>query len=151
MIQFRVNGIPVPQGSLSFYGRGKKPSHRADLKPWRTKIRAEYARAHSSKRITGAVSIQAEFVLPRPKSHYGTGANAGRIKDSYRDAQHTVKPDKDKLERALNDALTLDMKPVNLAKPFEDDAQITESASSKRYVQQGEHPHVVITIRPAYG
>lgn len=149
MIQFTVLGTPVPQGSMTHLGKGRV-KYRDDLKPWRTKIRAEYARAHSSKRITGAVSIRAEFVLPRPKSHYGTGANAGRIKDSYRDAAATKPGDLDKYIRAVGDALTIDTKPVQLAKPFDDDAQITEISARKRYIRENEEPGVNITIRPAY-
>ena len=32
--------------------------------------------------IHAAVSLRCEFVFPRPLSHYGTGKNAGKLKDS---------------------------------------------------------------------
>lgn len=145
MITIRVQGVPVPQGSIDFFGKGRM-KYRDDLKPWRDKIRAEYIRQHGSWRIEGAVRLEAEFILPRPKNHYGTGANAGIIKASYVKAKPTTKPDVDKLLRSCGDALTLG----DLPKPFDDDAQITESHSRKRYVDQGEQPGVVIVIGVAY-
>lgn len=151
MITFTVTGTPVPQGSLTFYGRGK-PTHRDDLKPWRNKVRAAYVQQAGSREVTGGARLGCEFVLPRPKAHYGTGANAGRIKPSYEKALHTVKPDLDKLMRAIGDALTLDKGDLaGLPRPIADDAQIVEfNNPRKRYVNQGEEPHVVITIGPAY-
>lgn len=150
MFTFTVPGVAVPQGSMQHFGKGRV-KYRDDLKPWRARVRAEYVRQAGSQRITGGVHTSMEFAMPRPKHHYGTGANAGRIKDSYVNAQHISKPDADKLERAVNDALTLDTGELKgLPRPFEDDAQIVTTDRHKRYVKPGETPGVLVTIRPAY-
>lgn len=45
------------------------------------------------------------FVMPRIKGHYGSGKNAGVLKDAA-PTFHTVKPDVTKLTRSTEDALT---------------------------------------------
>lgn len=150
MITFTVPGIPIPQGSMHSYGKGRMV-YRDDLKPWRARVRAEYVRQVGTRTISGAAHIALEFAMPRPKHHYGTGANAGRIKPSYERAQHTVKPDLDKLIRAVADALTLDKGELKgLPRPLGDDAQIASIEAWKRYVKPGELPGVLVSIRPAY-
>jgi Holliday junction resolvase RusA-like endonuclease len=53
----------------------------------------------------GGVWVELTFVRPRTKGHYGTGRNAGVLKDSA-PAYPAVRPDIDKLERCALDALT---------------------------------------------
>ena len=60
----------------------------------------------------GAIEIRASFYMPRPKS--------------VKRAEPTVKPDLDKLQRALLDALTSIV--------YRDDAQVVEIRASKHYV-----------------
>lgn len=54
---------------------------------------------------TGAVALTIQFVFARPKSHYGTGKNAGKLKPNL-PTWHTQKPDRTKLLRCTEDAFT---------------------------------------------
>ena len=65
--------------------------------------------------VTGPLAIGAHFLFPRPKGHYGSGRNAGKLKDSAPEYV-TKAPDTDKLMRLLCDA-------VDIAGICEDDAQ----------------------------
>jgi len=70
------------------------------------------------------IGIEVTFYLPRPKNHYGTGKNAGKLKKNA-PHYHTKKPDLDNLEKFCFDCLN------NLA--WIDDAQIISVVSSKKY------------------
>lgn len=56
--------------------------------------------------LAGAVGVRITARFPRPKSHFGTGRNAGVLKDW---APHwvIVPTDGDKIARLVNDALTI--------------------------------------------
>lgn len=64
------------------------------------------------------------FVIRRPKGHYGTGRNAGRLKDSA-PAHPTTRPDATKLLRAVEDALN--------GVVWRDDSQVVDQRVQKRY------------------
>jgi len=51
------------------------------------------------------LKVDLYFYLPRPKGHYGTGRNAGKLKDSA-PINHTKKPDIDNLRKLVMDAMT---------------------------------------------
>ena len=84
----RVTGIPAPQGSKRAYiipAKGPRKA-RANLvesssavKPWRAAVVRDWAAA-GHPTAPGAVSVLIDFRLPRPKAHYGTGRNAGKIR-----------------------------------------------------------------------
>ena len=75
--------------------------------------------------------------MPRPKGHYGTGKNAGKVKASS-PIFHTVKPDLDKLERGVGDGIAQIC--------YGDDAVIVRMTGCKFY---SETPGVSITYRKA--
>jgi Holliday junction resolvase RusA-like endonuclease len=113
-------------------------------KPWEQAIRGA-ARAARVELLPGAIEIELEFHMPRPGSnagnsggHYGTGRNAGIVKPQFVDAFHTSKPDLDKLERAVGDALT------KLC--YGDDSVIVRITGSKFY---SETPGVFISYKKA--
>ena len=83
---------------------------------------------------TGPVDVTVGFHFPRPKSHYGTGKNAGHVKDSAPD-HHITRPDIDKLLRALLDGMT--------GVVFKDDSQVAEIVARKYY---GETPAVYVQV-----
>ena len=54
---------------------------------------------------TGPLELRVTFVFTRPKGHYGSGRNEGRLKPSAPLYVRT-RPDVDKLVRAVADAIT---------------------------------------------
>ena len=121
MIQFHVAGVPIPQGSK------KSIPHKASgqfvmidahpgLKSWRKAV-TQAAKAHVgtfSKHEPDA--LVAEFELPRPRS--------------VRRDHPAVKPDLDKLTRALLDGITD-------AGVWVDDGQVINVNATKRYGEPG--------------
>jgi len=75
------------------------------------------------------VRVDLTFYLQRPKGHFGTGRNAGIVKGSA-PAVPDKKPDKDKLERAVLDALT--------GAVYIDDCQVVTGTTTKAYVTNGK-------------
>lgn len=140
-----VRGVPVTQGSITpGVTRDGKPyarhDNRANLKSWRHAIGEAVRREIGGlPRITGQpVFVTATFFVARPQSHYGTGRNAGVLKDSA-PRYPTSKPDVDKLTRALLDALTQD------AALYGDDSQVVDAVIKKRYADSNP-PGVGIEI-----
>ena len=70
------------------------------------------------------------FHLPRPKSHFGTGKNAQKLKPSA-PTRPTGKPDRDNLDKAVCDAITA-------AGVWVDDSQVTSGTIRKRYCLEGQ-------------
>jgi crossover junction endodeoxyribonuclease RusA len=71
------------------------------LGEWRDQVAWQARAALAGRRLRGAVAVRVTFRMPRPKSHY---RRDGSLRD---DAPywHSVRPDGDKLGRAVNDAL----------------------------------------------
>lgn len=82
----------------------------------------------------GPLGLAVRFRLCRPKGHFGTGRNVGRLRDAA-PKWHTVKPDATKLLRAIEDGLT--------GVVWCDDAQIVEQYVAKVYGAP-EGAHVVV-------
>lgn len=75
-------------------------------RPWRATVASEAAAAWGGRPLHVApVVVEATFVFPRPKVHFGTGRNASRLKPSA-PIWCATQPDGDKLARAVGDALT---------------------------------------------
>jgi len=81
------------------------------------------------------VEMELLFVMPRPGYHFGTGKNAGRLKDNAPEV-HTVKPDLDNLEKFVKDSLNKVL--------WHDDAQVCEVSKRKVY---GDKPAVNGIVR----
>lgn len=141
MISFTVQGQPVAQGSKRAFvikGRAVMTEASKHLKPWRTQIAAA-AREQmgDAAPVHDPVHVTLHFTFPRPKSHYGTGKNAGVLKPGsvY---WHATKPDADKLARAILDALT--------GVVYRDDSQVCLLTAGKSY---GESPSARVEVRRA--
>ena len=118
---FFVKGKPVPQGSMKFIRPGVMIHSRSqDLALWRADI-ARNAELFGFKPIASAVKVELDFIMARPKS--------------AKRAFPSVKPDLDKLIRAVLDGLT--------GVVYEDDSQVILIQSSKTY---GEKQGVWIGI-----
>jgi len=128
MIEIVVPGVPAPQGSKTRTRWGVREDNPA-TKPWRNAVAGYALEAMSGQQpIAGPVRVEAVFTFPRPKGHYGSGRNAGQLKQSA--PVHCDKaPDLDKLLRAIGDALT--------GVVLVDDSRIVEVAARKTYGTPG--------------
>jgi len=121
-ISFTIVGKPVTQGStrvvpIKAKGGGYliRPDGRPVLRPIhqhdqdlhnRRQEIANAARAvYDGPLLTGALKLTVVIERPRPAGHYGTGRNAGQLKDSA-PRWPTPRPDTLKIVRAVEDALT---------------------------------------------
>jgi Holliday junction resolvase RusA-like endonuclease len=94
-------------------------------KDWKRAVTGEAAKAMAGKPLlTGAVALQLVIYRPRPKGHFGTGRNAGRLKDSAPPYPDT-KPDLTKLLRGTEDALR--------GIVWRDDAQVCRQQNGKLF------------------
>lgn len=121
-VEFRVDGVPAPQGSKTAYRRGPRVIlvESSDRLPaWRDTVTLV---AKGVKRpeawLDTATPLEAvyRFRLPRPKT--------------VKRPLPTVKPDLDKLTRAIGDALTD-------ARVYGDDAQVVRLTVEKTYGTPG--------------
>lgn len=110
MNAFFVKGRPVPQGSLKFIHGRPIHARATDLAVWRADI-ARNAELNGYKPVTGAIKVKCEFMYLKPKT-------------SFR-SMPWVKPDLDKLIRAVLDGLT--------GVAYVDDAQVTLIEATKSY------------------
>ena len=106
-----VEGLPIPQGSMRAFNNRIIHQKSKDLKAWRDRVAEVCSKSMECVDKETPVFLRMSFVLPRPKS----------VKRRY----ITVRPDLDKLARAVNDALT------GIA--FVDDSQVVLLSCSKRY------------------
>jgi len=147
VIVFAVRGVPVPQGSMRCLGAGARGSaggrhvlvanNDRDLADWRERVelRARVASREQAggEPLTGPVRLDLLFALPRPTSV------------TPRDRLWPiVKPDRDKLERAVCDALTR-------ARLWRDDSQAVDGRTVKTYAGNPDAlpwPGVLVRIQP---
>jgi Holliday junction resolvase RusA-like endonuclease len=86
----------------------------------------------------GPVSVYLTLIFGRPKSHYGTGRNSLTLKAGA-PTWVTTKPDIDKCQRSIFDALTD-------AGVWRDDSQVARVTVLKRYVEDDETPGAIIEV-----
>lgn len=144
---FFVNGIPCPQGSKNAFARMRTGvngrvtpvavmvEQSKGLPVWRAAVKAEALKAKPQQwEKLGLFFITAIYYFPRPASHFrGNGqlkAGAPVVKVS--------KPDRDKLDRAIGDAIT--------GVAYEDDASSAIGFSMKIYCDQGRSPGAFISV-----
>jgi Holliday junction resolvase RusA-like endonuclease len=137
-ISFRIYGIPAPGGSKNVFRHPRTgqtvvvDAGRGNAK-WKRLV-AKTAQLHAPRKpLEGPLSLVVEFIMPRPKSHYGTGSNSGKVK--ARAPQYPIgKPDTTKLLRSTEDAL---------AGLWHDDAQVVEQRVAKYY---GDSPGALVVV-----
>ena len=118
MIDFTVSGQPRPQGSKNIY-RGRLVESAKGLKEWREAVAKEAAKQNFY--TDQAVEVLVHFYLERPKT--------------VKRERPSVKPDIDKLLRAIGDALT--------GTVVKDDSQIVSVSAKKEYGEPGARIQVV--------
>ena len=143
-----IPGQPVPQGSKTALiskstGRPIVIDKDVRLPQWRAKV-TSWARDAMNTRdpldfpVLGPVGIRVDFILARPKGHFGTGKNAGTVRASAPRHPATM-PDIDKLLRAILDALTD-------AQVWRDDGQVVWVQTTKQYANGSDMIGVGITL-----
>ena len=120
MKKFKVNGLPIPQGSMKVINGRVLHSQGSALAVWRSTIAWEATLA-GCRPEEGAMRVKLLFMMPRPKT----------VKRPY----PSVAPDLDKLIRGVLDALT------SIA--YQDDGQVTEIEAIKVY---GDTPGLEVEV-----
>lgn len=131
-----IPGIPIAKARPRFCRIGKHV-RTYDIQATEAGKWLLLARQQITEKLTGPLSLDFTFIFPRPKSHFGTGRNSGRLKPSAPLA-HTKKPDISNLIKFPEDILN------GLA--WNDDAQIVLMVAHKRYCEDGEEPGTEIVI-----
>lgn len=134
-VSFEVMGKPMTEGSVSNFpyakkggGMGVRTVHQkgAELYAWRNAIADSYLR-HGGTMTDGWVAVTVDFQFIRPKS-----VSVRKRPDM------TVKPDIDKLIRAVLDALT--------GVAYKDDSQVIMVTATKHYARDGEREGARIEV-----
>jgi crossover junction endodeoxyribonuclease RusA len=127
-VVIEVHGTPAPQGSKIRNRYGAVYESNRNVAPWREAIRAE-AQRQVTEPLAGAITCWIAFYMSRPKGHYRTGRNAGRLRDGA-PVHPAGKPDIDKLARAVLDGLTD-------GGAWKDDGQVVTLTAIKVYATTG--------------
>src|SRR6185312_518070 len=147
-LQIRVPGVPAPQGSKRHVGRGRLIEQSKRVGPWRDAVRAATmaelgGKPYSYGAAAAPLVVHVDFYMPLPRTHFGTGRNAGTIRASA-PGRPATRPDVDKLARAVLDAL-------KQGGAYADDSQVVGLIACKYWVFNGQAPCAVITITAARG
>lgn len=144
-LRFWVPGLPAPQGSMKGFVRGGRvvmTSANPRVHPWRQGVAVACEEAADkipalTPPYGGPVFVGVAFYLPRPASHYGkTGLRPSAP------AFPGVKPDLDKLARAVLDGMCSD---YNL---LTDDSRVVVLQAAKHYCRDGEAPGCSVVVYP---
>lgn len=146
VIRLHVNTVPVAQPRAKATSRG---AHAAMYSPTTVKTKAG-RKAHpivafktavraaargkgfdGTNLIDSALRVDCCFVFPRPQRLLKKSSLKCRL-------PHTIKPDRDNLDKAVLDSLT--------GLVWVDDCQAAFGSIEKYYVAVGETPHVAIVI-----
>lgn len=135
-IRIEVLGTPVPEGSTKAIPYKSKDgatkvaimhNKSSELMDWRYRIAKEYRESGGEYTERYGIDIHVEFLFTRPKS----------VKAEKR-PNMTVKPDVDKLLRAVMDALT--------GVAYKDDSQVVSVTAVKRYGRANDVDCAYITV-----
>lgn len=121
MLRVTVPGTPAPQGSKKHVGNGRMIESSKALRPWRRHVTETVTQALGDWELTkDPIKVKIYFQLQRPESV----SNPKR--KSWRE-HPIVKPDLDKLARAILDSLT--------GVVYVDDSQVIKLTVEKQYVE----------------
>jgi Holliday junction resolvase RusA-like endonuclease len=117
LAEFVVYGHPQPAGSKKAFAirKGGKPTGKVAVtddavhsRAWKQEV-ASACMVQSPPEhgllLRGPLVLIVQFFVARPRGHFGTGRNEGKIRDSAPDFP-TIRPDLTKLVRGVEDALT---------------------------------------------
>lgn len=143
-VTFTVAGVAIPAGSKrAFFKKGGgRPIVTDDnprTKSWQGRVADAATEAMDGPLLAGPLELILTFTVPRPQGHYGTGRNAGTVRQSA-PLFPVVKPDVTKLVRAVEDALT--------GIVWRDDAQVISQHASKVYGEPASCAVEVLSLEP---
>lgn len=127
MVHTFIPGVPIPQGSVSVYG-GRVVGVTPKLRAWRGQVRAGTMARHAGDPLDGPIRVAMAFQLTPPKRPRWWAP--------------AVKPDLDKLIRAVLDSLSTTKAEAGV---ITDDARVVEIVAAKAYHAT---PGVMVTISP---
>lgn len=134
MIDFRVYGIPAPQGSKTAFVRGGRAvvvdgssaTGRQKHSSWRAEVAREALNERPLEPMSGPIAVSITFYMPKPKSA------------PKRKVYCDKKPDVDKLIRSTLDSMT--------GVIFNDDGQVVQITATKEYATPEEPVGAAISV-----
>ena len=140
-----VRGLPAPQGSKRHNGHGIMIENSKKVKPWRQDVRAAAIDHYEGDIIGRAVEVEIIFLFARPKSHYGTGKNANKLKQKAPEfVTSSATGDIDKLCRSTLDGLSAKAGGTVI----KDDSLVVSLKAVKKYAKEGELLGAKISVTP---
>ena len=134
-----ISGKPIAQARPRFYRRGNHvgtySSQETESGRWIVLANAQVKGAVTEV----AIHLDMVFVLPRPKGHYGTGRNSGKLKSSA-PPHPKGRSDLDNYVKFVMDCVT------GMGCVWKDDSQVVSMTAVKRY---GGRPRTEIEITEA--
>ena len=137
-----IPGVPIAQRRPRFARRGKFVVTYSDQATEAGKFLLEARRQAHGVFLEGPLSLEVICVFPRPKSHFGTGKNADKLKASAPE-DHTKKPDCTNLCKFVEDCLNDEV--------YKDDSQICVVRIRKVYAEDGCQPYTWIKLTELEG
>ncbi len=111
-----------------------------DADVWKKAVRTAWL-VSRSKKIEGPVNIALDFFFRRPASHFGTGKNAGIMKESA-PRHHTQKCDIDNAAKLILDVLTK-------CDAWIDDCHVVKMIAAKQWAEGMMESGCQVQIWPA--
>lgn len=140
IVEFFVPGkrIATAGSKTAFKTAASKMVYRHQSKftlPWMNTVKFFALGAYTGEIQKGPLGLIIWFQMPRPQGHFGTGRNAGILKESAPKKPQS-KPDVSKCVRAIEDSLT--------GIVWKDDSQVVYILTGKRYAEK-TGAHIEIT------
>ena len=134
-----IPGNPIPQARHRHFKFGVYDPCKKDKEHFLSKAFKNYNYNNEFNHLPrlDPLYVKIIFHLKRPKYHYGTGRNTGKLKEKYKDISFNKKPDIDNLVKFVFDALQ------GHNGFYLDDSQIIQIIAEKQY---SETPHTSIWI-----
>ena len=133
-----IPGVPIAQRRPRFARSGKFVTTYSDQHTEAGKFLLAAREQAGGVFLEGPLSLEVICAFPRPKSHFGTGKNADKLKASA-PKYHVVKPDLDNCIKFIKDCLNSEV--------YKDDSQICQiNRTVKDYVEEGQQPYTWIKL-----
>lgn len=135
--QIVILGDPIPQHRPRACIRGKRAGVYSDQAVEKTSYQVKLISEFNREIFKGPLWASFYFFIVRPKSHYGTGKNADRLKKSA-PVHPAKKPDISNLQKWVEDCANGIL--------WVDDSQIIQTHAIKIYTSPGEGAMTIIRI-----